>query len=333
MRIAVLGGTRFIGRAITLELAGAGHKVCVFHRGESEPDELAAVGHVHVDRSDIASVRDELADAEAVVDTMALSATDTEPVLEVLPGNAKLLVLSSMDVYQAYASLQAGTVTESVPADEESPVRAERYPYRGVIPGMDDYEKLDVEELYLRRGAVVCRLPMVYGEHDGQRREWFILRRVAAGRSRIPIGAGNWLSTRAYVGDVARGVRLALEAPNTDDQVFNLGERQTPTIALWARMILDAAGSDAELVTVPDASLPEDLGLTAAIPQHLVCDSSKARTMLGWRESDPMESLRRSVAWHLAHPPTGDDPGFDADDAALASAEPRSATRDTEPHT
>jgi UDP-glucose 4-epimerase len=320
MRVAVLGGTRFIGRAITLELARAGHKVCVFHRGESEPDELAAVGHVHVDRSDIASVADELADAEAVVDTMALSATDTTPVLEVLPRTAKLLVLSSMDVYQAYASLQAGTVTEPVPADEESPVRADRYPYRGVIPGMDDYEKLDVEELYLRRGATVCRLPMVYGEHDGQRREWFILRRVAAGRSRIPIGVGTWLSTRAYVGDVATGVRLALESPDTDDQVFNLGERRTPSVGLWARQILEAAGSDAELVTVPDASLPEDLGLTAAIPQHLVCDSTKARTKLGWTETAPMESLRRSVAWHLAHPPTGDDPGFEADDQALAQA-------------
>jgi UDP-glucose 4-epimerase len=321
MRVAVLGGTRFIGRAITLELSRAGHQVCVFHRGESEPDELSDVGHVHVDRSDIASVRNELADADAVVDTMALSASDTTPVLEVLPRSAKLLVLSSMDVYAAYGALQAGTVTEPVPADEESPVRAERYPYRGQIPGMDDYEKLDVEELYLRRGAVVCRLPMVYGEHDGQRREWFILRRVAAGRTRIPIGAATWLSTRAYVGDVATGVRLALESPDSDDQVFNLGEQRTPSVALWARMILDAAGSDAELVTVPDEVVPEDLGLTTAIAQHLVCDSAKARTMLGWDETDPMEALRRSVAWHLANPPTGDDPGFEADDRALAATD------------
>ena len=320
MRVAVLGGTRFIGRAITLELARAGHEVTVFHRGKSEPDELADVGHVHVDRSELATVASELSGVEGVVDTMALSATDTEPVLEVLPRDAKLLVLSSMDVYEAYGALQAGTVTELVPSDEESAVRSQRYPYRGVIPGMDDYEKLDVEELYLRRGAVVCRLPMVYGEHDGQRREWFILRRVAAGRTRIPIGAGTWLSTRAYVGDVATGVRLALESPDTDDEVFNLGERRAPSVALWARMILDAAGSDAELVTVPDAALPEDLDLTASIAQHLVCDSAKARTMLGWEETDPMDALRRSVAWHMAYPPAGDDPGFDADDEALAAA-------------
>ena len=36
------------------------------------------------------------------------------------------------------------------------------------------------------------RLSMIYGEHDGQRREEFILRRVRAWR-RIPIGAGTSL--------------------------------------------------------------------------------------------------------------------------------------------
>ncbi len=37
------------------------------------------------------------------------------------------------------------------------------------------------------------RLSMIYGEHDGQRREEFILRRVRACRRRIPIGAGTSL--------------------------------------------------------------------------------------------------------------------------------------------
>jgi hypothetical protein len=41
--------------------------------------------------------------------------------------------------------------------------------------------------------------------------------------------------------------------------------------------------------------------------------------MLGWEETDPMEALRRSVGWHLAHPPAGDDDGFDGDDRALAA--------------
>jgi nucleoside-diphosphate-sugar epimerase len=318
MRIAVLGGTRFIGRAITLELAGAGHDVTVVHRGQTEPEALRAVAHLHVSRAELASVTADLADMDAVVDTIALSAADADGALAVIPTGARSLVLSSMDVYRAYGSLHTGTVSEPVPADETSPVRAERYPYRGQMPGMDDYEKLDVEERYLARGGTVARLPMVYGEHDGQRREWFVLRRVHAGRKQIPIGAGTWLSTRAYAGDVARGVRLAIENDAAAGEVFNLGERRTPSVALWARMILEAAGSDAELVRVPDDALPEDMGLSSSIDQHLLCDSAKARAMLGWEDADPTDCLRRSVAWHLANPPAGEDPGFAADDAALA---------------
>ena len=51
----------------------------------------------------------------------------------------------------------------------------------------------------------------------------------------------------------------------------------------------------------------------------LLVSSEKARQLLGWDESDPDEALRRSVEWHLAHPPApqeGSD-DFSADDAAL----------------
>jgi hypothetical protein len=42
--------------------------------------------------------------------------------------------------------------------------------------------------------------------------------------------------------------------------------------------------------------------------------------LLGWRPCDPREATRRSVAWHLEHPPDAADEDFTADDAALAIA-------------
>src|SRR5919106_518844 len=100
-----------------------------------------------------------------------------------------LLVVSSMDVYRAFGAVLAGTETDPLPVDETSPVRPERYPYRGRTlrsTDADTYEKLDVEAAYLAREATVCRLPMVYGERDHQRREEPLLRRLRAGRDRIP---------------------------------------------------------------------------------------------------------------------------------------------------
>jgi nucleoside-diphosphate-sugar epimerase len=71
---------------------------------------------------------------------------------------------------------------------------------------------------------------------------------------------------------------------------------------------------------VPDATVPEDLSITRSVAQHIVFDGYKAADVLGWRPVDVQASLRRSVAWHLAHPPADADPDFSADDSALAAA-------------
>ena len=328
MRVMVLGGTRFIGAAIVEELDANGHELLIVHRGEHEPPDLPSVSradHLHAQRQDLPHLRraiDEFG-PEAVVDNCAYSAADAETALAAVGDDVRLLVVSSMDVYRAFGAVLAGTETDPLPLDETSPVRPDRFPYRGrphPSPDADTYEKLDVEAAYLAREATVCRLPMVYGERDHQHREEPILRRVRAGRKRIPAGAGTFLWTRGYVRDVAAGVRLALESDATVAEVLNLGETRTWSMGLWARHVLEAAGADAELVRVPDVLLPDDLKLLGTIAQHLLVDSSKARDLLGWTETDPHEALRRSVAWHLANPPQDADAGFAADDRALAAA-------------
>jgi nucleoside-diphosphate-sugar epimerase len=325
MRVMVLGGTRFIGAAIVEELVANGHELLVVHRGEHEPADLPEADHLHAQRQDLPHLRGPIAEfgPEAVVDNCASSAADAETALAAVDDDVRLLVVSSMDVYRAFGALLAGTETDPLPLDETSPVRAERYPYRGrphPSPDADTYEKLDVEAAYLAREATVCRLPMVYGERDHQRREEPILRRVRAGRDRIPAGSGTWLWTRGYGRDMAAGIRLALESEACLAEVLNLGEARTWSMGLWARHVLEAAGSEAELTRVPDVLLPDDLKLLGTIAQHLLVDSSKARDLLGWTETDPHEALHRSVAWHLAHPPEGADADWRADDRALAAA-------------
>ncbi len=319
MKIAVLGGTLFIGRAVVEELATAGHEITIVHRGEHEPDDLPTANHVHADRHDIETVRESLkaADPEAVIDMRAMVTADAEGLLAVVPPGARLIVISSIDVYAAFAALLTNTETEPVPLDETSKLRSGRHPFRGAVPGRDDYDKLDVEDVVLPRGATVLRLPMVYGERDYQRREEFILRRVRAGRERIPIGAGTWLPARGYVRDVARAIRLAAESSQIAGEVFNLSDRHTHTNGLWAQMIIDAADARVQLVRVDDALLPPDLGSTAALRQHIVANPAKAISRLDWEPGDPAQNLAASVRWHLANPPSESDPDFSADDAAL----------------
>ena len=193
MRVLILGGTRFIGRRIAAELMARGDDVTLVHRGESEPTELAGCTHLHADRAALGELSGRLhaLRPDAVIDTRAMTKADAEAVLPHLP-DAHLVLLSSIDVYRAYELLLADQGGEPVPLTEESPVRQGRYPLRGLLPGLgDNYDKLDVEPGYLALGGTALRLAMIYGEHDGQRREEFILRRVRAGLAPHPGGAGH----------------------------------------------------------------------------------------------------------------------------------------------
>jgi nucleoside-diphosphate-sugar epimerase len=322
VRIVVLGGTRFIGKAIVAELVGHGHQVLVVHRGETEPADLhRSVEHLHVSRADLHDREYRLQAwlPDAAVDCMAMSRDDATSALSALPQGIRLVALSSQDVYRAFASVWAGTVTDTVPIDESAPVRSEPAPDRGDGRAAD--EKLHVEDEYLAHRATVLRLPMVYGADDYQRREEFILRRVRAGRRRIPIGSGTFLWSKAHVADVAVATRRALEADVmiAGGHVYNVAEQTTPSVELWARQILDAAGAgDTELAHVPDDIVPEDLRITRTIRQHLLISSDRIRADLDWSDTDSAKAVSSSVDWHLAHPPSGPDAGFADDDRALS---------------
>jgi nucleoside-diphosphate-sugar epimerase len=325
MRILVIGGTQFIGRRVVELLVGRGDEVLLVHRGTTEHEETLGT-HLHVDRAEFASVADRVRTfaPDAVVDAIAMTAADVEAVLPHLP-EVPIVLLSSIDVSLAYGALLAkGPAVVPVPFDEEAPVRENRYPYRsGSRPGERgyDYDKLDVEPPYLARGAAVLRLGMVYGPRDPQRREEFVLRRVRAGRRRIPVGPATLLLPRVFIDDAAASVLAALDRfDRAGGEVFHVTERATYPIGAWMRRILAVAGHEAELVRVPDDLLPDDLGLTGGVEQHLLASSAKATRELGWQPSDLDTAIERSVRWHLDNPPTGSDDDFSTDEEALMKA-------------
>lgn len=161
MRTVVIGGTQFIGRRIVERLVQRGDDVLVVHRGVTEPADWVDCAHLHVDRTEFATVAGRVAAfrPDAVVDSYALTRADVDAVVPHFP-DVPGIVLSSMDVYLAYELfLHGGEGEQPVPIDEESAVRVLRYPYRGVFADDDDcYDKLDVEPAYLarRHGAAVA---------------------------------------------------------------------------------------------------------------------------------------------------------------------------------
>jgi len=108
MRVFVVGGTHFIGPWVVQQLASEGQSVAVFHRGITEPPTLLRVPHFHGDRSDqetlTASVHEW--NPDIVIDMVAGSERHAQILLESVRGVARrVVVASSMDVYQAYGRI------------------------------------------------------------------------------------------------------------------------------------------------------------------------------------------------------------------------------------
>lgn len=324
MRLAILGGTTFIGPAIVERARDDGHEVVIVHRGRSTPP-VEADRVALCDRRNQAGLRTALAeiDPDAIIDTCAYTGDDAEILARATPVGTHLVVLSSMDVYRAFATVRSGgPATDPLPLDESSALREQRYPYAGIEPphdvdfDLERYDKLDVEAALPQ--AIVLRLPMVYGERDPKRREDLVLRRIRAGRARLPVGAGTFLWTRGYVRDIADAAVRAASARELAGMTLNIAEERTVSIEQWMRQIIAAAGSSIELVRVADERLPEDLALTRSISQHLLASSARARTLLDLEETPAERAVVQSVAWHLANPPDQPDDDFTADDEALA---------------
>ena len=122
MRVIVLGGTRFVGRAITEALLAAGHDVLVAHRGVNEPDGFPKVQHLHADRAEWPGNAAVFAafGADAAVDVSAANGADALAGLAALPPGITLVALSSVDVYRPYEALHRGTQTDPLPITEDS---------------------------------------------------------------------------------------------------------------------------------------------------------------------------------------------------------------------
>jgi nucleoside-diphosphate-sugar epimerase len=336
MNILVIGGTRFMGPHVVRRLVEEGHRVAVFHRGESEAAGLSDVEHVHGDRSNLEEFRPELERLapRVVLDMVAFTEEHALSLMRAFRGvAARLVVASSMDVYAAYGRLlrlEPGPA-EPEPLTEDSPVRADLYPYRAKATSPEDfkynYDKIPVERAVLSDPTLpgtVLRLPAVYGPEDRQHRTFEHLKRMDDGRRAILVEdrAATWRWTRGYVEDVAAAIALTVTDDRAAGRVYNIGEADPGAEADWIRAIGRAAGWDGDVVAVPRDLLPEHLASDLDWDHHMVVDTGRIRRELGYREHvAPEEAMARTIAWERANPPAEVDPqrfDYAAEDAALA---------------
>jgi nucleoside-diphosphate-sugar epimerase len=174
----------------------------------------------------------------------------------------------------------------------------------------ETYEKIlaeravmDVEKL----PATILRLPMVYGPGDPLHRNFPTIRRMDDGRRAIIIqgDAASWRASRGYVENVAAAISLAITSPNAAGRIYNVAEPDAATEAEWTRLIGDVVGWKGEIVPLPKEETPLHLRLPFNVAQDWVVSSDRIRSELGFNEPvSRAESLRRTVEWERANPPS-----------------------------
>lgn len=183
MRLVVLGGTRFVGRAICRAAYRRGFDVVVFNRGRSGPPPRGALA-VRGDRTDIADLRalarlvDERGGADIVIDPACYA-----------PSHALMSARILKDVASSYAVISTVTAHQDWPAEpvsSASPVY-ETAITEGPSADMADYGRLKagveraVEAIYGPMNTLVLRPGAVLGPFEDLGRLPDYLRRAARG--------------------------------------------------------------------------------------------------------------------------------------------------------
>ena len=329
MRVLIIGGTRFIGPPVVAELQQSGHKVTLFHRGQTDAA-TQDVSEILGDRRKLTEYTKELRklQLDVVLDMVAVIEEDARQLSEVFTGSAKRVVLvSSMDVYRAYGRLlgkEQGPPDET-PLTEESPLREKLYPYReeqlrsdkDEFRIRDEYDKIPIEHIVMNNDELpgtVLRLPMVYGPSDYQHRLFPYLKRMDDKRPAIILdeSIAHWRSSRGFVEDIARGITLAVTDERATDNVYNVCERTALEEIDFVKLIGESAGWDGEIVVRKSEELPEALRDEHATEHHLDVSSEKIRRELGYKEVTAREeAMRTTVEWERANPPSFKSEDFD----------------------
>ena len=315
MKVLVIGGTGFIGSHVVRQLVEMGHEVMVFHRGETKADLPKEVQKIIGDRHNLSDYKSEFQKLapQVVLDMIPYTAEDAQTVVDIFKNIAdRVVAISSQDVYRARDILwQRETgIIDPTPLIEDSPLRSQLYPYRGLSddPFAYDYDKIPVEQVYLSAielPATIIRLPMVYGAGDRQHRLHPYIKRMDDKRPAIVLEEtiARWLGCYGYVENVAHAIALAVNDERAKGQVYNVSESPI-TVADLVKAIAKIIDWQGKVVIVPKSQMPDTWKFEANLDQHWITDSTRIRTELGYTEIvSRHEALKRTIAWSREHPP------------------------------
>ena len=264
VKLLVLGGTKFLGRATVDAALQKGHEVTLFNRGQTNPELFPEAEKLRGDRgNDLSALAGRTWDA--VVDTSAYVPQEARASAEVLAnGDGYYLFISSVSVY---ADL-------SQPVDEESLLDEPRegQPIDRLLEDFSNYGALKALcERAVAEGfggpTGIVRPGLIVGPHDPTGRFTYWPHRVARGGEILAPRPSESHVQFIDVRDLGEWIVHLCE--QRVEGAFNAANRDVTWEALLDTC-REVAGSDAQVVWVdPEFLIEQEVGQWMELPMWL----------------------------------------------------------------
>ncbi|WP_433237126.1 SDR family NAD(P)-dependent oxidoreductase [Streptosporangium sp. CA-135522] len=225
---------------------------------------------------------------------VATNVTGTHNVVQAVRrhGVSRLVHTSTSEVY---GTARFAPITEEHPLQPQSPYSASKI---GA-----DMMALSYWHAFETPVSVV-RPFNVYGPRQSTRAVIpAILAQLHAGAQEIRLGALTPTRDFTFAEDTARGFLAVARSGKTIGEIVNVGSGQEISIGDLAALLIEVTGSSASVVGDPARMRP-----SGGEVRRLLCDSSKALALTGWKPRVSLrEGLRRTSEWLATRPA---DPGY-----------------------
>ena len=322
MRVAVTGGSGFIGAHLVAALAARGDRVRCLLRPASDRSRLPAEVEqvVATDLADAAALERLVRGCDAVVHLAGLTRSWTPRELyRVNRDGTAALCAALARAHPAVGQLiLVSSQAAAGPSCPGRPRREEDPPAPVTAYGRS---KLAAERVRLRHPALpvtVIRPPAVYGPGDRDIFAYFRLVRTGVRPELVPAGRLSMV----YVGNLLDALLLALERPqHAGQRIYHVADRGVVTMSEVAQWIAAAYGRPTWRLPVPQAALAvAGLPLAAAgrlARRDLLLSRDKLREIaqpawvlatcriqaeLGYQPRiSTRDGIRHTAQWYLAH--------------------------------
>jgi nucleoside-diphosphate-sugar epimerase len=251
VRLLVLGGTRFLGRAVVGAALAGGHEVTLFNRGVTAPELFSETERLHGDlTSDVNALRGRTWDAAVDLDPTTLPRHVRRSCEVLADAIGHLVFVSTISVYADPSC----PLEESSPVDEPPDPEPETF-VEELYGGLKVGSERAVLEAFEERAAIV-RPGLIVGPHDPTDRFTYWPRRLAAGGD--VLAPGDPRAPVQFVDARDLGSWLVDLAETRTGGVFNAtGPAEPLTLGELLERIAAAVGSTARLVWTDEARILE----------------------------------------------------------------------------